>query len=690
MFFSLTLIALVFTFLNIFSFDLLIPSFGNHYQFIILYPLFSFLLIATLLNLQFISTKFLKIENILKIILFLNLNACYHAWGTLYLFLYKNGEKSFEYTFWDWVVLGDLKITLGFFYDAVVGIMLVVILTVSSFVHWYASSYMEMDPNRPRFLCYLSLFTFFMLILVTAPNLIQLFVGWEGVGICSYLLINFWFTRIQANKAALKAVMVNRVGDTALALGIFLIFQNYGTVHIKTLSTMLLNLDSVLFDVNTIAFFLFIGAVGKSAQIGLHTWLPDAMEGPTPVSALLHAATMVTAGVFLLIRCSFVFQEAALILPIITIVGAMTTIFAATTAIAQNDIKRVIAYSTCSQLGYMVMACGVSNFNGALFHLYNHAFFKALLFLSAGSIIHALNNEQDMRKMGGLVNILPFTYAMMAIGSLALMGFPYLSGYYSKEFILEVCFSKYTITSHFAFWLGSLAASCTAYYSMRALIIIFLGEVNANKAIVMRAHESPVFMIIPMSVLCIMSIVTGYLSKDIFIGLGTPFWGNSMNFYPADHKAAVNAEMLPFIFKVIPLVFSIFGSLISIYMYNYLLANQNVYKNNLLYNFCNRKWFFDAFYNQVITQGFFQFGYSVSYSTLDRGFFEAIGSLGLVKNISIITLIIKKMQSGSPSVYFLFFISGFCSLTVFLVVLFYGLNPLLLLLILSGDFLIKL
>ncbi len=365
-----------------------------------------------------------------------------------------------------WIDSEMFSTSWGFMFDSLTVVMLVVVTCVSTLVHLYSTEYMGGDPHLPRFMSYLSLFTFFMLILVTADNFLQMFVGWEGVGLCSYLLINFWFARLQANKAAIKAMLVNRVGDFGLALGIFAIFLtfksiDYATVFAAAPSVIGQTTTFFNFEVDTltlICLLLFVGAVGKSAQIGLHTWLPDAMEGPTPVSALIHAATMVTAGVFLLARCSPIFEYAPTALVVVTVMGAMTAFFAGTTGLLQNDLKRVIAYSTCSQLGYMVFACGLSGYSVGVFHLANHAFFKALLFLSAGSVIHAMGDEQDMRKMGGLVRVLPYTYAMFFIGSLALMGFPFLTGFYSKDVILEIAYAHYTLHGHFAHWLGTLAA----------------------------------------------------------------------------------------------------------------------------------------------------------------------------------------------------------------------------------------
>ena len=468
---------------------------------------------------------------------------------------------------WTWFDLELLHIEFGGFFDTLTSIMLCVVTFISLCVHIYSLEYMKNDMHLQRFLSYLSLFTFFMIVLVTSNNFIQLFAGWEGVGICSYLLINFWFTRIQANKAAIKAVIVNRIGDTAFAIAIFLIFKTTGALDFDTVFLLASTLTD--YEANLICLFLFIGAMGKSAQIGLHTWLPDAMEGPTPVSALIHAATMVTAGVFLIVRCSPLFQEANIILPLMTIIGSLTTFFAATTALVQTDLKRVIAYSTCSQLGYMVTACGLSAYNVSIFHLSNHAFFKALLFLTAGSIIHAMGNEQDMRKMGGLLNFLPFSYCMILIGSLALMGFPFLSGYYSKDVILEIAYAKFTVTGHFAFWLGSVSAMFTSFYSIRLIFLTFLGEVNATKNNIKNIHDAPFLMALPMAFLSILSIFVGYFTKDLFVGLGTPFWGNSIAFSTSDYDVFLTAEFLPFSIKIIPVFFSFLGTFLSIIYYNF-------------------------------------------------------------------------------------------------------------------------
>jgi proton-translocating NADH-quinone oxidoreductase chain L len=359
-----------------------------------------------------------------------------------------------------------LVVDWGFLFDPLTAVMLIVVTSISSLVHLYSCEYMSHDPHIPRFMSYLSLFTFFMLVLVTGDNYVQMFLGWEGIGLCSYLLINFWFTRLQANKAAIKAMIVNRVGDFGLALGILMIFNYFCALDYATVFAIghLLADQTVTFfcfDVHlltVVCLLLFVGSVGKSAQLGLHTWLPDAMEGPTPVSALIHAATLVTAGVFLLARSSPLFECSTTALTVVTIFGGSTAFFAATTGLLQNDMKRVIAFSTCSQVGYMVFACGLSNYSVGVFHLANHAFFKALLFMGAGCVIHAVADEQDFRKMGGLSRVVPFTYSLMFVGSLSLMGFPFLTGFYSKDVILEVAYAKYTISGHFASWAGTFGA----------------------------------------------------------------------------------------------------------------------------------------------------------------------------------------------------------------------------------------
>ncbi|XP_050881271.1 NADH-ubiquinone oxidoreductase chain 5 [Lathyrus oleraceus] len=419
-----------------------------------------------------------------------------------------------------WISSEMFDASWGFLFDSPTVVMLIVVTSISSLVHLYSISYMSEDPHSPRFMCYLSILTFFMPMLVTGDNSLQLFLGWEGVGLASYLLIHFWFTRLQADKAATKAMPVNRVGDFGLAPGISGRFTLFQTVDFSTIFARAsaprnswISCNMRLNAITLICILLLIGAVGKSAQIGSHTWSPDAMEGPTPVSALIHAATMVTAGVFMIARCSPLFEYPPTALIVITSAGATTSFLAATTGILQNDLKRVIAYSTCSQLGYMIFACGISNYSVSVFHLMNHAFFKALLFLSAGSVIHAMSDEQDMRKMGGLASSFPFTYAMMLMGSLSLIGFPFLTGFYSKDVILELAYTKYTISGNFAFWLGSVSVLFTSYYSFRSLFLTFLVPTNSFGRDILRCHDAPIPMAIPLILLALGSLFVGYLAK---------------------------------------------------------------------------------------------------------------------------------------------------------------------------------
>ena len=554
-----------------------------------------------------------------------------------------------------WISSEVLHVDWGFQFDTLTVVMCCVVTFVSSLVHLYSTEYMSHDPHLPRFMSYLSLFTFFMLILITADNYVQMFVGWEGVGLCSYLLINFWFTRIQANKAAIKAMVLNRVGDFGLVLGIFTIFINYKAVDYATvfaLTPYFVDQEPLIFNltlIDIIGIFLFVGATGKSAQLGLHTWLPDAMEGPTPVSALIHAATMVTAGVFLIARSSPIYEYSPSILKLITVFGACTAFFAATVGLLQNDLKKVIAYSTCSQLGYMVFACGLSNYSVGVFHLSNHAFFKALLFLGAGSVIHAVSDEQDMRKMGGLKNLVPFTYSMMTIGSLALIGFPFLTGFYSKDVILEVAYGKYSNPGHFSYLLGSMGAFLTAFYSTRLAYLTFLSPPNGYKRVICAAYDSSYQICIALAILSLPSMFIGFYSKDMIIGMGTDFWGNSIYVLP-EHMNMIDAEFIEHIYKILPVILSLCGVMSSFLLYTFASQFLFNFKTSIigknLYNFLNKKWFFDKVYTEYIGQFFFSFGYNVSYKIIDRGIIEIFGPHGISNAISIKSNYLVKLQSS--------------------------------------------
>jgi len=555
-----------------------------------------------------------------------------------------------------WINVELLHIDWGFMFDSLSCFMFLIVTFISFLVHVYSAEYMGHDPHLPRFMCYLSLFTFFMLILVSSNNFLQMFVGWEGVGLCSYLLINFWFTRIQANKAAIKAMLLNRIGDFSLLIGIFLIFINFKSVDYCTVAVLTPFFKTSVFNflgleinsLKSIGCLIFIGAIGKSAQIGLHTWLPDAMEGPTPVSALIHAATMVTAGIFLIIRGSFIYEHINNVLDFIIIIGALTSFFAATTGLFQNDLKRVVAYSTCSQLGYMIFACGLSNYSIGFFHLTNHAFFKALLFLSSGSVIHAVSDEQDMRKMGGLKNLIPFTYSMIIIGSLALIGFPFLTGFYSKDLILEISYSKYSVLGLFSYCLGTVVAYFTAYYSMRLIFLTFLSKPYGYKKVVCFAYDSGLNISIALICLAIPSVLIGYYCKDLMVGIGNSTF-NSVIFINIKNFNLFDAEFMNFFFKSLPVCFALFGfiSAFFIYVLNFkLLFRLKVSAiGKKIYYFLNRKWFFDKLYNEYLGQFFFKFSYSTSYKFIDKGIFEIFGPSGLSLIITKLGLNLNKLQT---------------------------------------------
>jgi NADH-ubiquinone oxidoreductase chain 5 len=524
-----------------------------------------------------------------------------------------------------------------------------------------------------------------MLMLVTSDNFLQLFFGWEGVGLCSYLLINFWFTRLQANKSAIKAMIVNRVGDFGLAIAIFSIFLVFKTIDFCTVFSLVpyFGNDNIFFlgysfsSINLIAFLLFVGAVGKSAQLILHTWLPDAMEGPTPVSALIHAATMVTAGVFLIIRCSPIYEYSSDVLFFVTVVGAITAFFSASVGVFQNDLKKIIAYSTCSQLGYMVFACGLSNYSVSIFHVFNHAYFKALLFLSAGSVIHALSDEQDMRRMGGLVQLLPFTYSMMLVGSLALMGFPFLTGFYSKDVILEIAYSKYSFLGTFSHWLGCFSASITAFYSFKLIYMTFLANPNGFKKSVEGVHDAPFPMAFPLVLLSFSSIFIGYLTKDMFIGLGSPFWNNAIFVLPQNLNI-IDAEFIPVYVKWVPFFASIFGSFSSVFLYHFF--SRSLFKlyisSNILssvYVFFNKKWFFDRLQNELLVSSLLKIGYDITYKLIDKGLIEVFGPSGLAKSGLNLSKQVSFLQSGKINQYtFLMFILLIVFISISLVFISFG------------------
>ena len=611
--------------------------------------------------------------------------------------------NDYEYFIYisNWISSGLFNCNWCFLFDSLTMIMLIVITSISTLVHLYSSQYMANDPHLSRFMAYLSLFTFFMIILITGDNFMQMFVGWEGVGFCSYLLINFWFTRLQANKAAIKAMLINRISDLILLLGVLTIFYNIRTIeYFSTFAAISIVKDFkfifcnyILSIIDVACILIFIGAMGKSAQMFLHLWLPDAMEGPTPVSALIHAATMVTAGVYLIARCSPIFEYSMFSLKIITIIGASTAFFASTVGLVQNDFKKIVAYSTCSQLGYMFFACGLSNYPLAIFHLSNHAYFKALLFLCSGAVIHAMGDEQDIRKMGGLRRILPFSYIMFLIGSLSLMGFPFLTGFYSKDLILEVAFASFSETGHFAYWLGTIGAFFTAFYSTRLLFLAFLSETNAYKNVIRNAHDVPVEMGIPLGLLAFGSIFIGYISKDMFVGLGSNFWNNSLYINPLNNQM-IDAEFLPTFFKILPIILSFLGLFGAFYLYFFkfkFLYNLKISKYGLyFYNFLNRKWYFDKIYYEFINQYILKIGYNVTYKMVDKGLIEMCGPYGLTIIFSLLSQKLILLQTGYIYHYsLLILISTVFLINIVFFSIMYSFNSIIILLFLFIFFLIK-
>ena len=583
---------------------------------------------------QIITTSFLFISAIL-------------SW---FLFFSYLGEREMEVIYiFNWFTSGNFIVDWSIRLDSLTTTMFVVVCSVSACVHLYSIGYMSDDPSKERFMGYLSLFTFFMLMLVSSNNLLQMFFGWEGVGLASYLLIGFWYHKPSANNAAIKAFLVNRIGDFGYALGIAGIFYIFGSVEFSVIfdnaesfkdhSIQFIGLNFSTIDL--LCFLLFIGAMGKSAQLGLHTWLPDAMEGPTPVSALIHAATMVTAGVFLVARMSPLFEYALFTNLFIIFIGASTAIFAASIALTQNDIKRVIAYSTCSQLGYMFFAAGLGAYNASIFHLMTHGFFKALLFLSAGSVIHAMHHEQDMRKMGGLFKKIPFTGTMMWIGSLAIIGFPYFSGYYSKESILENAYYSSSSMATFAYTVGILTALLTAFYSWRLLFMTFHGTTRASNDTFHKAHESPKVMIVSLAFLSVGSIFSGIFLSDYFIGSKEDdFWFVSLILSHNEHH-------LPFLQTLIIKLSVAFGVLSAalVYFYRKELANSLAQNLRPLYSLSFNKWYFDELYNNIFTKSFFYLA-SLFWKRGDVRLIDEYGPNGVSRLINISSKFLSFIQSG--------------------------------------------
>ncbi len=554
-----------------------------------------------------------------------------------------------------WMGSGSFQIDWALRVDSLSAVMMLVVTVVSAMVHVYSIGYMHHDTSIPRFMSYLNLFTFFMLMLVTADNLVQLFFGWEGVGLASYLLIGFWYDRPSANAAAIKAFLVNRVGDFGFTLGLLATFVLFDSVSFDTIFAAAPGQAGATMHIfggewhalTVICLLLFVGAMGKSAQLGLHTWLPDAMEGPTPVSALIHAATMVTAGVFMVARLSPLFEYSETALTVVTLIGAGTAIFAATIGCVQNDIKRVIAYSTCSQLGYMFFACGVSAYSAGIFHLMTHAFFKALLFLGAGSVIHAMSDEQDMRKMGGIWKLIPVTYALMWIGSLALAGIWPFAGFYSKDMVLEAAFASGTGVGHFAFWMGVAAAFLTAFYSWRLLLMTFHGKPRADDSVLARVHESPMVMLVPLGVLALGAIVAGFIGFEHFVGEDAAhFWSGSILILP-QHPALEQAHHVPVWVQLAPLVVGVAGITLAYVMYVFapqlpaLLAARFQGVHRFLLN----KWYFDELYDAVFVRPAFVLGRGF-WKGGDGALIDGVGPDGIAATALKIARGAVRLQSG--------------------------------------------
>ena len=561
----------------------------------------------------------------------------------------------------NWLDSEFLSISWEFLFDQLTVAMFIPVLYISSLIHIYSIDYLANDPHNQRFFSYLSLFTFFMLLLASGANYFVMFVGWEGIGVVSYLLINFFFTRIQSNKAAILALTMNRVGDMGLSIGFFAIFALFGSFDYSIIFTLSPYMNETAITI--ISLLIFMGAMAKSAQLGLHSWLPGSMEAPTPVSALLHAATLVTAGLYLLVRSSPLLEYSSTALLIITLIGASTAFFAATCGLVLNDIKRIIAFSTISQLGYMVMAVGLSQYNVALMHVVNHAFFKALLFLGAGAIIHSTADQQDIRRLGGLINLLPFTYSTMLIGTIALLGLPWLSGFYSKDLIIELAYSRYSFSSNYAYILGSITAGLTSFYSFRLISLVFLTVPNGNKNTYLNTHEANLAVIIPLSILSLFSIFFGFVFSDLFVGIGTDFFANSLFIHP-NNISLVEAEFsLPLLLKLLPTILSLIGGTLAIFIYHktpeILTDNSNLFRQ--IYRFLNGQYFFDVIYNQYVISKGLNFGYTIS-KVLDRGIIEVVGPFGLSNILQNTGNKIANLDTGVITTYSLYITLGLLSL----------------------------
>jgi len=602
-------------------------------------------------------------------------------------------------TLFRWIDSESLNVLWGFHFDSLTVSMLIPVLIVSSLVHVYSIGYMSHDPHNQRFFSYLSLFTFMMIILVTANNFLLMFVGWEGVGICSYLLVSFWFTRIAANQSSLSALITNRVGDAFLTVGMFAMLWSFGNIDYATVFSLAPFVSENI--VTIIGICLLIGAMAKSSQVGLHVWLPMAMEGPTPVSALIHAATMVTAGVYLLMRTSPLIEYSSTVLILCLWLGAITTVFSSLIGLFQQDIKKVIAYSTMSQLGMMVIAVGLSSYNVALFHLVNHAFYKALLFLGAGSVIHAVGDNQDFRKYGGLISYLPLTYSVMLIASLSLVAFPFMTGFYSKDFILESAYGQFYFGGTVVYFIATIGAMFTTLYSVKVLYLTFLTNPNGpvvnyknisynevkynfeplndyipgmenphvvtskleSVTVFKGAHEGNIYMTLPLIILAVFSIFFGYITKDIFIGLGSGFFADNSIFIHPTHEIMLDTEFaVPTLFKLLPLVFTISLSILAIYLSEFSPKFIARFKSTRLgyniFGFFNQRFFIELFYNKYITGLVLNLGGQTT-KIIDKGSVELLGPYGLEKGLISLSKNIASLDTGVITSYALYILMGF-------------------------------
>jgi NADH-ubiquinone oxidoreductase chain 5 len=562
-----------------------------------------------------------------------------------------------------WIDSEWLNIMWTFQFDSLTVSMLIPVLTISSLVHIFSIGYMKGDPHNQRFFSYLSLFTFMMVILVTGNNYLLMFVGWEGVGVCSYLLVSFWFTRIAANQSSMSAFLTNRVGDCLLTIGMFTILWSIGNLDYNTVFSLAPYINENIITI--IGICLLIGAMAKSSQVGLHVWLPMAMEGPTPVSALIHAATMVTAGVYLLMRSSPLIEYSSTILLLCLWLGGITTVFSSLVGLFQQDIKKVIAYSTMSQLGMMVIAIGLSSYNIALFHLINHAFYKGLLFLGAGAVIHAMADNQDFRKYGGLISFLPLSYSVILIASLSLVAFPFMTGFYSKDFLLESAYGQYSFSSISIYIIAVIGAIFTTLYSVKVLYLTFLTNPNGSIMYYKHAHESDIFISLPLIILAIFSIFFGIITKDIFIGLGSDFFIDNSIFIHPIHEKIIDTEfsissyikLLPFILTI---SFSILTIILSEYLSELILKFKLSKLGKTIFGFFNQRFLIEYYYNKYITNYILYLGGQTT-KILDKGSIELLGPYGLEKILINLSKSINSLNTGIVSNYGLYILLGFIS-----------------------------